>query len=480
MPDPAAAKLSRPTMIDIASYMIVAVMRSLNTGMFNVSTDRTKLATFQGNRINCKVPNNCPARMRLGRFKVTASIPTPGIILGGSIIASTALLRQMKTLIPKVCCPPTKWNQAILALCPSLASPYKLPFYLSNGHVETIFAALFRKKPHINYSRELLRMPDGGTVALDAEDTEEHALPNDAPVLILLPGLTGGSEDSYVQHAVIHAREAGIRAVVFNGRGTSDSPVTTAQYYSASYTDDLRAVITHVATTYPSSSMFFAAGWSLGANILTRYLGEEGAATPLTAAAALCNPFNLPISNRNFQKGFNKVYSLNLGKSLNKIYRKHAHMFEEAAAKGEKAYDTELALRARTIKEFDEAITRISFNWPSVEAYYEGSSSSLVVHKVAIPLLVVQAADDPIAPEEAIPYRELHDNPNCILVVTPTGGHLGWCSGNDGVTGAPWTDKAMQEYFIAVRQLVGQFGIERPHAEQDLTVPAGLTRHQAP
>jgi predicted alpha/beta-fold hydrolase len=55
-------------------------------------------------------------------------------------------------------------------------------------------------------------------------------------VLILLPGLTGGSEDTYVQYAVVHAREAGIRAVVFNGRGTSDSPITTPQFYSASFT----------------------------------------------------------------------------------------------------------------------------------------------------------------------------------------------------------------------------------------------------
>ena len=59
-------------------------------------------------------------------------------------------------------------------------------------------------------------------------------------MLILLPGLTGGSEDSYVQHAVVHAREAGIRAVVFNSRGTSGSPVLTAQFYSSSYTEDMR------------------------------------------------------------------------------------------------------------------------------------------------------------------------------------------------------------------------------------------------
>jgi predicted alpha/beta-fold hydrolase len=59
-------------------------------------------------------------------------------------------------------------------------------------------------------------------------------------VLILLPGLSGGSEDSYVQHAVRDARARGVRAVVFNSRGTSGSPVTTAQFYSASYTEDLR------------------------------------------------------------------------------------------------------------------------------------------------------------------------------------------------------------------------------------------------
>lgn len=67
-------------------------------------------------------------------------------------------------------------------------------------------------------------------------------LPEDAPVLILFPGLTGGSGDSYVQHAVLQARHAGVRAAVFNSRGTADSPVLTPQFYSASFTDDTREV----------------------------------------------------------------------------------------------------------------------------------------------------------------------------------------------------------------------------------------------
>lgn len=208
--------------------------------------------------------------------------------------AGTAATMFRKVLTPRVVSQPNDWNAAILKLCPHFTTPYRLPSILNNGHVETIFAALFRSRPHILYDRELLHMPDGGVVALDSEDLpESDRLPADAPVLILLPGLTGGSEDSYVQHAVVHARRAGIRAVVFNSRGTSESPVTTAQFYSASYTEDLRCVVAHVANKLPTGVPLFAAGWSLGANILTKYLGEEGHDTPITAAVAMCNPFNL-------------------------------------------------------------------------------------------------------------------------------------------------------------------------------------------
>jgi hypothetical protein len=211
--------------------------------------------------------------------------------------AGTAAAMFKKVMQPRVVAQPNQWNDALLALCPYFTKAYELPAILNNGHVETIFAALFRRRPHILYDRELVHMPDGGVVALDTEDVPaSQQLPANAPVLILLPGLTGGSEDSYVQHAVVHAREAGIRAVVFNSRGTSDSPVTTAQFYSASYTGDLRCVISHVASQLPPGVPLYAAGWSLGANILTKYLGEEGAGTPIKAAVTMCNPFNL-VSN---------------------------------------------------------------------------------------------------------------------------------------------------------------------------------------
>lgn len=132
-----------------------------------------------------------------------------------------------------------------------------------------------------------------------------QALPDDAPVLILLPGLTGGSDDSYVRYAVHYAETHGTRAVVFNSRGCGDTFVTTPRYYSGLYIGDMQRVVHAVRLRHPRSLMF-SAGWSLGANILTNYLGLVGEDTPLDAAAVMCNPFDLVLGSHNLKQGFNK------------------------------------------------------------------------------------------------------------------------------------------------------------------------------
>ncbi|GIL85488.1 hypothetical protein Vretifemale_14002 [Volvox reticuliferus] len=238
------------------------------------------------------------------------------------------------------------------------------------------------------------------------------------------------------------ARQAGIRAVVFNSRGTADSPVITPQFYSASFTGDTREVIAHVGRCYPHSRALLAAGWSLGANILLRYLGEEGAATPLRAAVSMCNPFNLSVSNQGLTRGFNRIYDLNLARSLQRIFAKHALLWTGMPP----PFRPDEVPLASTIREFDDCITIHSFGWRTVDEYYRGSSSSLSVPRIAIPTLCIQALDDPIAPKEATPFAALRENSNCVLVMTLTGGHLGWVAGPDAPFGAPWTDKVMFEW----------------------------------
>ncbi|KAL6633875.1 hypothetical protein ACP70R_026546 [Stipagrostis hirtigluma subsp. patula] len=333
-------------------------------------------------------------------------------------------------------------RRGLLSGFASLRAPYRsFPVLAWNRHVETIFAAFTRSLPAVRLRRECLRAPDDGAVALDWVSGDERALPRDAPVLILLPGLTGGSDDTYVRHMLMRARSKGWRVVVFNSRGCAESPVTTPKFYSASFTGDLRQVIDHVVGRYPGSNVY-AVGWSLGANILVRYLGEETDKCPLSGAVSLCNPFNLVIADEDFHKGFNNIYDRALARALRTIFKKHALLFE--GLEGE--YDIPKAANARTVRDFDEGLTRVSFGFKSVDDYYSNSSSSDSIKNVCIPLLCIQADNDPIAPSRGIPREDIKANPNCILIVTPQGGHLGWVAGDEAPFGCPWTDPIIMEY----------------------------------
>ncbi|XP_009762643.1 embryogenesis-associated protein EMB8 [Nicotiana tabacum] len=315
------------------------------------------------------------------------------------------------------------------------------PIVASNRHIETIFAAFFRSVPDVRLRRECLRTKDDGSVALDWVSGDDRRLPADSPLLILLPGLTGGSDDSYVRHMLMRARSKGWRVVVFNSRGCGDSPVTTPQFYSASFLGDIYEVVAHVSNRYPEANLY-AIGWSLGANILVRYLGQESHSCLLSGAVSLCNPFNLVIADEDFHKGFNNVYDRALANSLRKIFKKHALLFEDM----EGEFNISLAANAKTVREFDDGLTRVSFGFKSVDDYYSNSSSSNSIINVRTPLLCIQAANDPIAPSRGIPRKDIEENSNCLLIVTPKGGHLGWVAGSEAPRGCPWTDPHVMDF----------------------------------
>ncbi|XP_057857956.1 embryogenesis-associated protein EMB8 isoform X2 [Cryptomeria japonica] len=296
----------------------------------------------------------------------------------------------------------------LLSKLTTLERPY-VPFpLLGNRHVETIFGAYFRSLPAIRFRREALHMADGGTVALDwpvaGKDVDlwNRELPDNAPVVILLPGLTGGSGDTYVRHMLLQARRHGWRCVVFNSRGCADSPVTSPQFYSASFTEDLRQVVKHVGVCF-SESNIYAVGWSLGGNILVRYLGQEAGNCPLSGAVSLCNPFNLVIADEDFHKGFNNIYDKALARGLRMIFKKHEHLFEGIGGE----YNLPLVAKAKSVRDFDEGLTRVSFGYKSVDDYYADASSSRSIKYVQTSLLCIQAENDPIAPSRGIPREDI-------------------------------------------------------------------------
>ena len=387
-----------------------------------------------------------------------------------------------------VSCQNTEKNASVLKMLHTLRVGYDAITVLRNPHMSTILATFFRKDVEVEYQRELLPMACGGVVALDwplSVDDETHkyrertpemlektrnldtdfephrksipsqtpkidgvleehykTLPEDAPTLVLMSGIAGGSHDKYLKHMLRRAVMKGYRVVAFNARGTSESPLMTPQFYSASFTGDTRAVMKEMKRRFPNAPLF-AVGWSLGANILTNTLGEDGEDALVDAACSMCNPFDLNRCDENLQRGFwGKLYSKSMANNMRKLFEPHKHLFQ-----GLREYEPALVRKARTVRDFDEAITRVTFGFSSVDAYYEASGSKRKIADVRVPLLCVQAKDDPIASIEAIPREAIASNEHVILLETESGGHLGWTAGAEAPWGAPWPDQVAMEFF---------------------------------
>ncbi|GBP25161.1 Phospholipase ABHD3 [Eumeta japonica] len=160
------------------------------------------------------------------------------------------------------------------------------------ARLQTVLASVLRTwlLPRERYHRQVLMLADGGQVALDWMETE---CAEGAPVLLVLPGLTGASQAEYVRCVCGAARALRLRCVVFNNRGLGGLPLTSPRLYCAASHDDLAEVIHAVREAAPGVPLL-AVGVSLGGLILGNYLAAHGAHAELHAALIISSPLNVP------------------------------------------------------------------------------------------------------------------------------------------------------------------------------------------
>ena len=167
----------------------------------------------------------------------------------------------------------------------------------------------WRHAPHVDWKREMLQISDNGIIALDWLDTPAaKELKPEAPILVVCHGMNGGSRESYVKAIATFGLKNGWRPVVIISRGAAGTTLATPRPYNAGtffgliilltvgITMDIRESLAHMAQLYPQAACKFAIGYSLGANALTRFCGEEGENCPLKAAVVVSNPLDLVAS----------------------------------------------------------------------------------------------------------------------------------------------------------------------------------------
>ncbi|NXC19085.1 ABHD3 Phospholipase, partial [Corythaeola cristata] len=191
--------------------------------------------------------------------------------------------------------------------CPVVTETYYPTIWCWEGRVQTLLRPFITSRPQVQYRNELIKTADGGQISLDWFDNNDSLYYPDAsarPTVLLLPGLTGTSKESYILHMIHQSEMLGYRCVVFNNRGIAGEDLLTPRTYCAANTEDLEAVIHHVHSLHPSAP-FMAAGVSMGGMLLLNYLGKTGRDTPLMAAAIFSAGWNVFESVESLEKPLN-------------------------------------------------------------------------------------------------------------------------------------------------------------------------------
>jgi len=292
---------------------------------------------------------------------------------------------------------------------------------LGHPDAQTIFANLWRPRPGPPVARERWELPDGDFLDLD----RTTGLPPEAPLAVLCHGLEGSSTAPYVRGLARALWVRGVASLSLNFRTCGGQPNRLARSYHSGETGDLAHVVARLAAERPGRALLVA-GFSLGGNVVVKYLGERGDALPaaLRGGAALSVPFDLAASSRRLD-GPGRLMWIYRERFLRRLRRKAA--WKAAAHPG--TFDAAAAARATTFAEFDALMTAPLHGFASRDDYYARSSSAQFLPGVRRPLLALSAADDPMVPAETLPLALAAANPAVRLVVTAHGGHTAFVDG---------------------------------------------------
>ena len=306
-----------------------------------------------------------------------------------------------------------------------VSSAFTPAWWLKNRHAQTIYSSLpLSRAPRVRLKSEDLELPDGDVTLVDWM-ADGPGPESGAPILIVLHGLEGSSESTYARMLLKSAADHGWRAAVLHFRDCGDYRNRLPRRYHAGETGDIRYFLDSLRSGGHDGPMV-ATGFSLGGNVLLKYLGENGLATPLDAAVAVSVPLDLHDSADALSSGFSNVYQYHLLKRMKNAIRRK---FDEYTA----AFDWHRAMAAKTFAEFDDAVTAPLHGFRGKDEYYDRCSSQHFLGDIKVPTLIINSLDDPFMTPAAIPSGK--DLPESVrLEVSTHGGHIGYIDG-----GPPWS-----------------------------------------
>ena len=294
------------------------------------------------------------------------------------------------------------------------------------GDLQTMRNALVRPRPPIeNWPAERVAfdMADGtgdrlhGLLHRPTEDRRR-------PLTILIHGIGGSNESAYMRITAVHLLRAGYPVLRLNLRGAGGSE--TQQFYHAGRTEDLKRVIGSLDGRLAANGVV-PVGFSLGANMMLKYLAECGAMAPVLAAVSVSAPIDLAAAQQRIARKRNRVYQ-------------HQMLGWLRSERG-----VRLPPQLRTMIEFDTHVVAPANGFKDAQDYYRQCSAGSTLGAIRRPTLLIHAQDDPWIP--AASYRDLAPNPNLFSLILRSGGHVGFHARGLDI---PWHDMALARFIGAL------------------------------
>ncbi len=317
---------------------------------------------------------------------------------------------------------------------------FRPAWWLPGPHAQTLGARLLRSRAgEARLRRERVELPDGDFLDLDFTDGEPRS-----PLVIVLHGLEGSARSTYALEMYRALRARGVQAVGLNFRSCGGELNRTPRLYHSGETGDLALVLRSLRQRFPNRPLG-AVGFSLGGNVLLKYLGESGDGG-VRAAAAISVPFDLAAGAQHLERGISRLYRRYLVGKLKRKTRAKAGVLQGLVS-------VEQVLDARTFVEFDDAATAPLHGFSDAGDYYARSSCNQYLAGIRVSTLLIHSADDPFLPAGAIPRGAVAANPLLVSDFTEHGGHVGF------VSGQPWAPVFWAEE-RAARFLAGHLGTQ--------------------
>jgi predicted alpha/beta-fold hydrolase len=263
-----------------------------------------------------------------------------------------------------------------------------------------------------------------------------------ALTVIIVHGLEGSSESQYMLGIAAKGMVAGMNVIRMNQRNCGGTDALSSSLYHSGRSRDVAAVAQNLIEQ-DRIARFVLAGFSMGGNLVLKLAGEWGKDGPpqFRAVAAVCPSMNLAASADALHQPGNRLYEYYFMWMLRRHFRAKARLFPQI-------FDTSRLRGLSSLRDFDYKVTAFYCGFEGATDYYQRSAAANVVDHIAVPALILHAANDPfirILPETR---QKILSNPNVTFIETEDGGHCSFLAEPDGDDGR-WAERQVVEFLSA-------------------------------